>query len=61
MDRLFLSVEDCAKALSLGRSLTWQLVARGELKSLKVGRRRLVSAQSLLEYARKLEEEAVTT
>lgn len=39
MDALCLSVAEAAQALGLGRSMTYQLVASGEIPSLKLGRR----------------------
>jgi excisionase family DNA binding protein len=47
-DRL-LSVEEAAHALGIGRSMVYALVADGRLRSLKVGRRRLVPSSALAE------------
>lgn len=48
-DRL-LSVDEAAGALSLGRSLVYDLIGRGELRSIVVGRRRLIPAAALAEF-----------
>lgn len=48
-DRL-LSVGEAATALGIGRSLTYDLLASGRLRSVKVGRRRLVPSGALAEY-----------
>jgi excisionase family DNA binding protein len=48
-DRL-LSVAEAAAALGLGRSLLYTEIASGRLRSLRVGRRRLVSAGAIREY-----------
>ncbi len=48
-DRL-LSVDAAAGALGVGRSLAYDLIAGGRLKSHKVGRRRLVSTSAIAAY-----------
>jgi excisionase family DNA binding protein len=48
-DRL-LSVDDAAAALGLGRSLMYGEIAAGRLRTVKVGRRRLVPAGSIAGY-----------
>ena len=45
--------------LSCGRSLVFELMASGELRSVKVGRRRLVSEAALTAYIEKIDAEAV--
>lgn len=48
-DRL-LGVEDAAGVLGIGRTAAYELIARGSLRSVKVGRRRLVAASDLAAY-----------
>ena len=48
-DRL-LDVEGAAAALSLGRSLIYGEIQAGRLRSIKVGRRRLIPAAAIAEY-----------
>jgi excisionase family DNA binding protein len=48
-DRL-LSVAEAAEALSVGRSATYGEIAAGRLRTVKVGRRRLVPAESIAAY-----------
>jgi excisionase family DNA binding protein len=48
--KMLISVEEAAAMLSLGRTLVYQLVMRGELRSIKVGRTRRIVALSLREY-----------
>ena len=48
-DRL-LSVDEAASMLGLGRSLVYGELGAGRLRSVKVGRRRLVPAAALSEY-----------
>lgn len=45
-DRL-LSIPDAAQRLGIGRSLLYQEIAAGNLRTVKVGRRRLVPAAAL--------------
>jgi len=48
-DRLY-SVAEAARLLSIGRSALYGELAAGRLRSLKVGRRRLVPAGALAEF-----------
>ena len=48
-DRL-LSIDEAGAALSLGRSLLYAEIGAGRLRSVKVGRRRLIPAGSIAEY-----------
>lgn len=48
-DRL-LSVDEAAALLSLGRSLVYGEMAAGRLRSIKVGRRRLIPAGAITDY-----------
>jgi excisionase family DNA binding protein len=49
-----LAVEGVMAQLSVGRSSVFQLIGRGELKSVKVGRRRLVPQTAVDEYVANL-------
>ncbi|MDP8905439.1 MAG: helix-turn-helix domain-containing protein [Chloroflexota bacterium] len=49
-DRL-LSVDEAAAAAGVGRSLLYDLIARGRLRSVKAGRRRLVPSSAIAELA----------
>jgi excisionase family DNA binding protein len=46
-DRQTLTVEEAAHVLGIGRSAAYQAVARGELPSLRIGRRLLVPRSAL--------------
>jgi excisionase family DNA binding protein len=48
--KLLVTVEDAAAMLSLGRTLTWALVRKNELRSIRVGKTRRVVVSSLHEY-----------
>ncbi len=50
-DRL-LSIAEASRALGIGRSALYNELAAGRLRSLKVGRRRLVPSGALAEYVR---------
>jgi excisionase family DNA binding protein len=48
--KLLVTVEEAAAMLSLGRTFTWALVRKNELRSIKVGKTRRVVVSSLHEY-----------
>jgi excisionase family DNA binding protein len=48
-------VETVMERLHLGRSKTFELIATNKLRSVKVGRRRLVSESALCEFIEKLD------
>lgn len=43
----------------IGRTKFYELLANGELRSVKVGRRRLVPANAIVEYVQRLEQRDV--
>ena len=47
MDPIAISIEDARKALGIGRTKLYELVGQGRLKTLRVGRRRLVVVASI--------------
>lgn len=51
MEPIFLSVKETAIALGIGKTSTYLLINNGTLKSRKVGRRRLVKAESVRSLA----------
>jgi len=48
-DRLVLSVSEAAALLGISRALAYELVARGDLPSIRLGRRLVVPKVALLE------------
>jgi excisionase family DNA binding protein len=48
-DRL-LSVDEAAAMLGIGRSVLYSEIGAGRLRSLRVGRRRLLSASAIRDY-----------
>ena len=62
MNKLLLSVGETARLIDMGRSKTYDLVLRGEIASIKIGRSRRVIAASIDRYiARRLAEQASET
>lgn len=53
MDKKLLTVGEAADVLGLGRSKAYQLVMRGELQSIQIGRSRRVPAIALDEFIRR--------
>jgi excisionase family DNA binding protein len=47
MDQLTYSINDTAKVLALGRTTIYALINEGRLDTVKLGRRRLVKAESI--------------
>jgi excisionase family DNA binding protein len=41
----------------IGRSKFWELVGSGELRSVKIGKRRMVPEQAICEYIARLERQ----
>ena len=58
MDAVLLSVEEAAQVLGLGRSKTYELLLKGQLRSIKIGRSRRVPVESINEFIRERIEEA---
>jgi excisionase family DNA binding protein len=48
-------VESVMERLHVGRSMVFELIASGELRSVKVGRRRLVSDSALCDFIERLD------
>ncbi len=49
------SVPEAAKLLGIGLSLAWELIRRGELRSVRAGRRVLVSVREIARFLGDLE------
>jgi excisionase family DNA binding protein len=56
--QIFLTVEEAAAALRIGRTRMFDLIAKGGVSSVLIGRSRRVSVDALREYAKKLESTA---
>ena len=57
---LLFTAEECARLLGVGRPKIFRLIGSGDLRSVKVGNSRRVSARALSEYVAGLEQEALT-
>ena len=51
MQELLLSVDEASRRLAVGRSHLYELLRRGEILSVKLGRSRRVPVTALEEYA----------
>ncbi|MEX2375395.1 MAG: helix-turn-helix domain-containing protein [Dehalococcoidia bacterium] len=51
---VLVSVEDAASALGVRRTTAWELIRRGDLRSLKIGQRRLVEVEAIQQYVERL-------
>jgi excisionase family DNA binding protein len=49
-ERLLLTVEETAQRLGIGRSFAWELVHRGELPSIRLGRLVRIPVDALDEW-----------
>jgi excisionase family DNA binding protein len=47
LDQVLVSIPDAGRALGLGRSKIYDLIAQGRLETVTIGRRRLVRVQSV--------------
>jgi excisionase family DNA binding protein len=57
VNRLLFRVEEVAEVLGLGTTTVKGLIASGELRSVKIGTARRVSATALAEYVARLDRE----
>lgn len=55
---LLLDVRTVARRLGVGRSTVYALISSGELGSVKIGARRLVTESQLADFVARLESEA---
>ena len=49
---LLIDVDECAALMGLGRSKVYELILSGELRSLTVGRRRLIPRGEIVRFIR---------
>lgn len=56
--RRLLDVKQATQQLGVGRSTVFGLMASGELRSVKIGRRRLIPERAISEYIARLEASA---
>jgi excisionase family DNA binding protein len=53
---MLLDIGEVAKKLGLGQTKTWELVATGQIFSVRVGKRRLVPVESVEKFVAELIE-----
>ena len=54
MERLLIGIEDAAETLGVGRSTAYSLINTGDLETVKIGRRSLITAASVRDYVERL-------
>jgi excisionase family DNA binding protein len=47
MDRIAVSINEARTALGVGRTKVYELIAEGKLKTFRIGRRRLITLESI--------------
>ena len=52
--RLLLRVDEAGRRLNLGRTVMYELIRSGRLRSVKVGKRRLIPTSALVEFVDQL-------
>lgn len=53
--RPFLSVKEAVDYFNISRTKLYELIANGELRTVKIGRRTLIPAQAIADYSRSLD------
>jgi excisionase family DNA binding protein len=56
VERMLLTVEEAATVLGVGRSLMFELIASGQIESVRVGRLRRLRPEDLREYVASLRD-----
>ena len=54
-----LGIDDAARSIGIARSALYEIVARGEIESFKLGRRRLILVKKLDAYINRVAKEGV--
>jgi excisionase family DNA binding protein len=57
LGRLLLRPEEVAKALGVGRTMVFELIRTGELRSVKIGKARRIPTAAVREYVEGLGDE----
>jgi excisionase family DNA binding protein len=52
-----LGIDEAARVIGVARSTLYEIAARGEIESFKLGRRRLILVKNLNEYINKVARE----
>lgn len=51
--KLLLTVEEVAARLSLGRTFVYELIMRGDIASIKIGRRRRIPVSAVYDFVKR--------
>jgi len=54
---LALGIDEAARVIGVARSMMYEIVARGEIESFKLGRRRLILVKNLDAYINRIAKE----
>lgn len=54
---LALGIDEAARVIGVARSMMYEIVARGEIESFKLGRRRLILTKALDAYINRVAKE----
>ena len=54
MVNLLIPIPEAGRSLGIGRTTVYSLIEQGELKTVKIGRRSLITTESLRAYVDKL-------
>ncbi|MDQ3579533.1 MAG: helix-turn-helix domain-containing protein [Actinomycetota bacterium] len=57
MERVLLTAEEVAEALSIGRCTVYDLIRTGQLASLKIGKLRRIPVEAVHDFARRMIEQ----
>lgn len=57
-DQLLYSPDEAAPLLGIGKSTLFELIARGEIESFKIGKLRKIPREALTAYVKRLREES---
>ncbi|MBV6857934.1 helix-turn-helix domain-containing protein [Xanthomonas campestris pv. zingibericola] len=60
-DRLSYTLDQASEVTGLGRTAFYRQIAANQIRTFKVGRRRMVSAQALRDFIEKKEREAAAS
>lgn len=56
-ERITYGVEDACQQLAIPRTALYQLISNGEIQSIKVGKRRLITRRALEQFVARKEKE----
>ena len=57
MDKVLLTVGEAAVSMGIGRSLLYEMIMRGQIRSVSIGRARRVPVTAIQDFVARLEAE----